>query len=595
MVHVRKSHAVLWAAAAVLLAFLLLGSSVDLWPAVLLAAAAAHFALNVVFSLRTRLRRPGRLDHSIYAGHQDSSPAALEEVFAEEKPGGGFQLPVRLEGEVQGKNAERSPWSRQECVGWALSVEIYRKSALGGDADFAGLAAVNGLGEFRLESGGAAVRVIPPGLVRGGREKEKLLSWKSLDDLPELRRIVDDAMQLQKLNRAKYSGVRAAETLVRSGDTVVVWGSAARERDGLGIRGTSVEGDPGALLVAAPAASGRGTASAAALVRTVLSGLLAVCLLGFAAVYAANASWWKLEQAFPWANLERVGSMHWNGNGKNYELACKTLNLHGDSSWSLGPEDDSVNLVSGDEKAIVRASTAIMVTRPRLPAFTLLPAAPAYPHRLGARFYLTVPETGVTAEQMSVHEGSLYVINHSGGTVEIRFSTARPRPELEKQYWTIVPGDGTTLVLQDKGFPLTEGDGILLRRPGESASRDAFVALGDHPAAAWDKGSTRWVITLDAAALAPRTGELVVANPSSHPVKLDVMDRTGENTRGTWSLPAGFGGSSGEVLESDGKPFLFKEGDTVAVEPHADEVVYRGPLGGYAAASYKDGVWTLRP
>jgi hypothetical protein len=273
VVHVRKSHVLVWLIAAGLLGFLLLVSAPELWLGIAFAAAGAHFILNLVFSLRTRSRTSGRLDRPVVLDHQESSPAALERRF--------------------------------------------------------------GLSEFSLVSFGASVRVSPPGIVRGPHHREELIRWKELSAHPRLRDIVDNAMRLQKFSRAKYTGVRVAEAIVASGDNVLVWGAAAKAGSGVAVKGSAVEGDPGALLVSSLSRQARSRGGIAAIVRIAANAVLSAAALLLAAVFAAGAPWWKMEQSVPWMNLERVGSLHWNGNGKSYELACRTLNLSGDSSWSL--------------------------------------------------------------------------------------------------------------------------------------------------------------------------------------------------------------------------------------------------------------------
>ena len=84
MISVRKSHAILWLAGIGLLVFFLMGSSPDLGLIPIVLAAAGHFVTNVVFSLRTRLKRQVRIDRAWSAAHQESSPEALVEVFEEE-------------------------------------------------------------------------------------------------------------------------------------------------------------------------------------------------------------------------------------------------------------------------------------------------------------------------------------------------------------------------------------------------------------------------------------------------------------------------------------------------------------------------------
>ena len=88
MISVRKSHAILWLTGTGLFVFFLLGSSPDLALVPVGLAAAGHFIANVVFSLRTRLKRQAHIDRSFTLAHQESSPEALVEVFEDEKSGG---------------------------------------------------------------------------------------------------------------------------------------------------------------------------------------------------------------------------------------------------------------------------------------------------------------------------------------------------------------------------------------------------------------------------------------------------------------------------------------------------------------------------
>jgi hypothetical protein len=150
-------------------------------------------------------------------------------------------------------------------------------------------------------------------------------------------------------------------------------------------------------------------------------------------------------------------------------------------------------------------------------------------------------------------------------------------------------------VLHDSGFSLTEGDGVLVRRTGESAKRDIFITLGGNPAVRWTQKDRQWVLTVDARALAPRSATMNVRNPNDFDVRLKVFAAGGDTARGTWTLPAGFGGADGVALQSGGVPFVFKEGDSVSIEPLAVDTLYDGPIGRCPNASWKDGLWTLRP
>ena len=147
----------------------------------------------------------------------------------------------------------------------------------------------------------------------------------------------------------------------------------------------------------------------------------------------------------------------------------------------------------------------------------------------------------------------------------------------------------------EPSFSLTEGDGILLRKPGASSARDAFVTVGGHPAVLWDTDRKAWVLTVDAKALEPRSGRLEVRNPAVYPVKVEFTDRGGQNNLGIWTLQAGYGSESGAALESGGRPFEFREGYVVYVEPQAVEALYHGPLGAYGAAKFEAGAWTIGP
>jgi hypothetical protein len=76
---------------------------------------------------------------------------------------------------------------------------------------------------------------------------------------------------------------------------------------------------------------------------------------------------------------------------------------------------------------------------------------------------------------------------------------------------------------------------------------------------------------------------------------MKVFDAGSDTARATWTLPAGFGGSDGIVLESGGAPFVFHEGDSILIEPLAVDTLYDGPLGSCPSASWKGGSWILRP
>ena len=199
MVSIRRSHAVLWLAGFGLFFFLALGSSFDLGLVPLALAAAGHFIANVVFGVRTRRTRRYSFDRAWYAAHPESSPEALVEVFADEKRGGEFTLPVRLEAEVSDGGAQRAPFSGSACVGWGIEVELYKSTVLGGDADYTPLEHSSGFDAFHVRYGQSTIAVQPPGVVRGAAAREELLGWTLLDEHPELGRIVDNAMQLQKL------------------------------------------------------------------------------------------------------------------------------------------------------------------------------------------------------------------------------------------------------------------------------------------------------------------------------------------------------------------------------------------------------------
>ena len=136
MISVRKSHAGLWLAGFGLFIFFGLGSSFDLGLVPLALAAAGHFIANIVFGVRTRRKRHFSFDRGWYSTHPESSPEALVEVFADEKRGSGFSLPVRLDAEVSDGGVQSAPWSQSACVGWGIEVELYKSTILGGDADY---------------------------------------------------------------------------------------------------------------------------------------------------------------------------------------------------------------------------------------------------------------------------------------------------------------------------------------------------------------------------------------------------------------------------------------------------------------------------
>jgi len=322
---------------------------------------------------------------------------------------------------------------------------------------------------------------------------------------------------------------------------------------------------------------------------------LAAGFLALSIVLAWNVSWWRLEQSYPWLNVDRVGALHWNGDGTSAEVVCTTLNLIGVSNWALDPEDQSVNLVSGDTKALVDSHTKITLSRSRLAPFTVNPGSVRYP-LFGLRaFFFTVPRGASGVPEVSVHEGALVADNRTGTAVEIRFRTSSPRKELEDLHWTITPGERTRLVLHDSAFSLTEGDGVLLRRTGESAKRDLFITLGGNPSAAWTQKDRQWVLTVDDRALSPRSAALHARNPNDYDVRLKVFAAGSDTARENWTLPAGFGGADGEALESGGAPFVFREGDSVLIEPLAVDTLYEGPLGSCPSATFRDGTWSLRP
>ena len=326
-----------------------------------------------------------------------------------------------------------------------------------------------------------------------------------------------------------------------------------------------------------------------------VNAVLAAGMLTVAAVIGANAAWWHLEQAYPWMNIDRVGPLHWTGDGASAAVVCRTLNFTGSSRWSLDPQDDSVNLVSGDQKALVDAHSPITITRARMAAYTVIPGSVRYPFfGLGESFFI-VPPGAAAVPEVSVHEGNIVIDNRGPAEVEIRFRTASERKDIADRYWTVDAGQRTRLVLNDAGFSLTEGDGVLIRRAGESSKRDVFITLGGNPAALWTAKDRQWVLTVSERALASRSAALRVRNPNEFDVRLKVYEAGADTESGTWTLPAGFGGADGTALEAGGVPFVFKEGDTVSIEPLAVDTLYDGPLGRYPKASWKDGLWTIRP
>jgi hypothetical protein len=595
MISVRKSHAILWLAGIGLFFLLALGSSADLGLVPIALAAAGHFIANVVFSVRTRLKRRFRLDPGFISAHQESSPEALAEVFEEEKSGGDFALPVRLDAEVVDGSPRRSPWSQAACVGWGVEVDVYKSTILGGDADYTPLDQSSSFDPFKVRSGPNTVPVRPPGIVRGAGAKEELLGWTRVDEHPELRRIVDNAMQLMKLDRQKYSGVRVRETTFNKGDMVTVWGTAAKAKAGVEVSGSAVTGAPDTLIVSPAGHRAARRHRIRAAVRMGASAVLAAVFLVLAAGIAANVSWWRLERSYPWLNVERVGPMHWYGDGKSAEVVCTTLNFTGASSWSLDPGDESVNLVSGDEKALVSSRSPITITRALFAPAEVTPGSLRYPLFRPRAFLFSVPAGAAPLPEVSVHEGALFVDNRTDTAVEIRLRTAAPRKELADLHWTIDPGERTKLVLHDAGFSLTEGDGVLLRRPGESAKRDRFITLGGNPAAAWTQKDGQWVLTVDARALSPRSAPLHARNPNDYSARVKVFEPGSDTALATWTLPAGFGGDDGIELESGGAPFVFNEGESVLVEPLAVHTLYDGPLGSCPGASWSGGTWSLRP
>jgi hypothetical protein len=594
MISVRKSHAILWLAGIGLFFLLALGSSADLGLIPLALAAGGHFIANVAFSVRTRRRRRFRIDPGFLSAHQDSSPEALAEVFEEEKSGGDFVLPVRLDAEVADGSPQRSPWSQAACIGWGIEVDVYKSTILGGDADYTPLDQSSSFDSFQVRSGPSSVRVRPPGIVRGMGAREELLGWTRVDEHAELRRIVDNAMQLMKLDRPKYSGVRVRESTFGKGDVVTVWGTAAKTKTGVEVSGSGAAGAPDALIISPAGRRAARRHPVRAVVRMGASSVLAAAFLALAVVIAANVSWWRLERSYPWLNVEHVGPLHWYGDGKSAEVVCTTLNLTGVSSWSLDPEDDSVNLVSGDEKALVRSRSPITITRARFASVKVSPGSLRYPLFALRAFLFSVPGGTAAFPEVSVHEGSLLVDNRTDTAVEIRFVASTARKDLADLHWTIGPGERTKLVLHDAGFSLTEGDGVLLRRTGESAKRDRFITLGGNPAAAWTQKDQQWVLTVDARALSPRSAPLHARNPNDYSVKVKVFEAGNDTASATWTLPAGFGGANGMELESGGAPFVFNEGESLLIEPLAVDTLYGGPLGSCPSASWSGGVWSLR-
>jgi hypothetical protein len=595
LISVRKSHAALWLGGIGVFIFFVLGSSSDLSLIPISLAAGGHFLANIIFSLRTRRKRSFHLDRAFSAAHQESSPEALAEVFGEEKIGGEFTLPVHLEAEAAGGSPQKSPLSGDTCIGWGVEVDLYKSTILGGDADYTLLEQVSTFDAFSLHSDPGTISVRPPGIVRGAGAREELLAWARVDEHPALRRIVDNAMQLQGLPRSRYTGIRVRESLFGKGAALTAWGTAAKTEHGLELRGSGTADDPGALVLCptgSPAVSRRAVRTA---IRLGINAALAAGLFAAAAGIAINGSWWRLEQAHPWLNVEKVGSLHWNGDGKSAEVTCRTLNLGGTSSWTLDPGDESVNLVSGDEKALVSARSRITMTRARIPAYKVTPGSFPYPIRGLGAFLFSVPAGPITLPEVSAHEGALVVDNRTPTDVEIRVQTSAPRPELVDTHWTIAAGERTRLVLHDRGFTLTEGDGILLRRAGESAKREQFIALGGDPAAAWAKTDRQWVLVADAQALAPHAASLQVRNPNQFDVRLKVFAPGSDVERATWTLTAGFGGDVGTALESGGAPFVFRAGDILYLEPLSMDTLYDGILGSCPGASWKDGGWTLRP
>jgi hypothetical protein len=594
MPHVRRSHLAIWLIAAALGVLVLWGKAGAVTPAVLLGALGAHGAANVVFALRARrLRRASRAIPDL-GSYQVSSPADLEHAFAQVETTQGLDLSVAVSGEARGVADLTAPLSGTECLGWSLRVELYRATALGGESDYSELLQTDDLGEIEIRDGSTSLVVRSPVVLMGEHRGEQMLSWKALNGRPAVLSLVDNAMQLGRLERRRFTGVRVEESVVLPGDAVTAAGRVRPLPEGLLMQGSGERDQPNPVFVF-PRGARPGDTRAASVrprswIRLAASALLFAAGVASAAVLGSRGPWWRLEKAFPWANVERVGSLGFQGDPAGIAVHATTLEPDGPHSWTLDPDDWDVSLVSDETDALVRSSTRIRIERVSGTLFSVVPGHPDYPRWVEGGFRFVVPAAGSQPGDMPRRQGQFYVINRTSGDVEVRFSVSRKGTDLPGQYWSLEPEaandePGKRLVLDDQPFDLVEGDRVLVRHAGGD---DAILLLGAHPDAAWDEGGTRWVLTVRSQTLSQRLGVLYVRNPNTHEVTL-------ETGRMSFTLASGYGADSGRPLDDGGSPFVFREGDGLSVLPHRVDTLYEGALGSYPGAAWKDGAWIISP
>lgn len=593
----RKTHVAIWFIAAVAAVLLLSGSASDLLPVVGLAALSAHAAANLVFAARARRGRKLARAAPSPEQYQESTPQDLAEVFSQDGVGAEVDLQVRLVGPARGEAALKAPLTGAHCLGWSLRVELYRASSLGGDADYTPLVDTDALAQMWLQDGDTRIRVRSPVVLRGEHVTEELLSWKKLDGKGALKEMVDNSLQLAKLQRTRYTGVRVEETVVHPEDPVAVSGRASRRAGGeLEVSGSGERGQPNPVFVFPRNPPAHPHLPAKTRVRLVANTAIAVAGLLVAAGLARQGSWWKIERSFRWANVERVGTLSWKGSPEGITLRVTTLDPPGPHSWTLDPDDEDVSLISGETDAVVRGSTQVSVERQIGVPFDLTVGTASYPEFRDGVFRLTLPGSSPVVEPSTPHFGYLQVVNNTGSPVEIRFNTPRKRTGLTGQYWTLAPvavgNGGTYLVLDNETFNVTEGDGVLVRKPG---GVDGLVILGADADAVWDADEVRWILTVKPSTLGRKTGTLVVRNPNPFEVVLSVMEGAAQKPTSSWTLEAGYGGEEGKALGEEGSPLQFRDGSILRVEPKEMEVIYTGEIRRYARATWEEGVWTLGP
>lgn len=545
----------------------------------------AFFLGNCLIGLRSILRSRDRKlwNLSEFRHHQEFSIAAAEDVFAEEKAGQSFDLKVHVSGRIKELPGHllTTPLSNRRAVAWTCDIEVFRKTRLGGDADFSAVHLATKLEPCLLEDGGKTLRLEPPGLLNAGHFREEFFTWKTLPDSGPLRSLIDSGMVRNNLAAKDYQGLRIRETFLEPGEAVEAWGQLTKGADGLTLFGNDILDDPGSLFLQAVRANEKKR----------LKGKISPLLwLNFALLALSG---WGLAASI--GSVSSTGEIQVNPGARGIEFRFTPSDQSPAKIWEFDANDTSsaIWLKSGDSRWKTSGDTQLSVWLVQASSGQTAPGQALYPV-WQKDHWLFNP----LSDRQPVQEtGPIWVKNHLGSRIKLRFTSSTSKVDLSG-FWALDAGAGVKsdpgirLIFNSDGSNvlLTTGDQITLEAGGEVKR---IFGLGSSPEITYLEADSGWLLDLEKTALNRLKGPVRVVQPAGKSLTL-TLDNPLPDQLATVVLPPAE--KAGETAARSGEQdWLLTDGQSFTWSLRNEKLFWQGRLQDCPWAKFEQGHWVINP